>query len=220
MNGQKLHEILICTDPDCGFRFPLSPSEKRLERCPRCGAPVTKAEVPYRSFSVPVKQKPSGGKLFVSVLDNIRSAYNVGSIFRTADGSGIRKLFLCGITPTPDNPKVGKTALDAEKAIPWEHSWSVLETVEKLLDGGFYVISLEGGAGSENIFTALPAIKESEMPIALVVGNEVSGVDPEAVRISSKSVYIPMEGIKESLNVATAFGIASYLIRYQGMNNE
>jgi len=82
------------------------------------------------------------------------------------------------------------------------------------------VISLEGGAGSENIFTALPAIKESEMPIALVVGNEVSGVDPEAVRISSKSVYIPMEGIKESLNVATAFGIASYLIRYQGMNNE
>lgn len=220
MDGQKLHEILICTDPDCGFRFPLSPSEKRLERCPRCGAAVEKAEVPYQSFSVPVKAQQKHGKRFVCVLDNIRSAYNVGSIFRTSDGAGIDKLYLCGITPTPENHKVGKTALDAENSIPWEHSWSVLETVRHLRDEGYLVITLEGGGGSVNLFTALPEIKSSDKPIALVVGNEVSGVDPEAVRISSICTYIPMEGIKESLNVATAFGIASYLIRYQGMKNE
>ncbi len=220
MSGQNLHEILICTDPDCGFRFPLSPTEKRLERCPRCGAPVYKAEMPYNSFSIPAKAKRKKGHLFVSVLDNIRSAYNVGSIFRTSDGAGIDKLYLCGITPTPENPRVGKTALDAEKSIAWEHSWSVLETVRKLQNDGYMIVSLEGGNSAADLFSSLTFMKEKDQPIALVVGNEVSGIDPEVVKMSSLCVYIPMEGVKESLNVATAFGIAAYLIRYQGIKNE
>ncbi len=220
MKETKLHEILVCTDPECGFRFPLSPTEKRLSRCPKCGAALETAEMPYRSFSVPVKTKYIKRNRFVCVLDNIRSTYNVGSVFRTSDGAGIDKLYLCGITPTPDHPKVGKTALDAEKAVPWEHSWSVTETVRELHEEGFMIISLEGGNTALNLFEALPLIKKADKPIALLVGNEVSGVDPEVVAGSSMCVYIPMEGIKESLNVATAFGIASYLIRYQGMNNE
>lgn len=220
MEDTKLHEILICTNPDCGFRFPLSPTEKRLKICPRCGGILEMAEAPYSSFAVPVKEKAGGHKTFVSVLDNIRSTYNVGSIFRTADGAGISRLYLCGITPTPDHPKVGKTALDAEKAVPWEHSWSVVETVRELIRKGYQIITLEGGRTAVNIFDSLPQIKTKDQPIALVVGNEVSGVDPDVVAASTMCVYIPMEGIKESLNVATAFGIASYLIRYQGMNNE
>ena len=220
MSDQKLHEILICTDPACGFRFPLSPTEKRLVNCPRCGAPLEKAESPYRSFAVPAKQKLPTAHKFVSVLDNIRSTYNVGSIFRTSDGAGIDKLYLCGITPTPDHPKVGKTALDAEKAVEWEHSWSVVETVQKLREDGFLILSLEGGSRAENIFDSVSKIRQIDQPIALVVGNEVSGIDPEVVGISSMCIYIPMEGVKESLNVATAFGIAAYMIRYRGMKNE
>lgn len=220
MANDTLHEILYCTDPQCGLRFPLSPTEKRLTRCPRCGSPLRSAEEPYSSFSVPQKERKSKNRKFVTVLDNIRSAYNVGSVFRTSDGAGIDKIYLCGITPTPENPKVGKTALDAEKYIPWEHSWSVLETVRTLRSAGFCVISLEGGSSSVNIFDALPILRKAKDPVAMIVGNEVSGIDPMAVQLSSMCVYIPMEGIKESLNVATAFGIASYLIRYQGLVNE
>ncbi len=220
MNEEKLHEILICTDPDCGFRFPLSPTEKRPGRCPKCRAPLKTAEAPYRSFAVPVKNKRIKKQPFVAVLDNIRSTYNVGSIFRTSDGAGLDKLYLCGITPTPEHPKVGKTALDAERSVAWEHSWSVIDTVKKLRDQGFMILALEGGSSSVDIFDSLQKIREADRPVALVVGNEISGVDPEAVSNSSMCIYIPMEGVKESLNVATAFGIAAYLIRYRGMKNE
>lgn len=216
MNDKKLHEILACTNRSCGFRFPLSPTEKRLYNCPRCGAELEIAEVPYESFSVPVKTTEHSTYPFVSVLDNIRSAYNVGSIFRTSDGCGISKLFLCGITPTPEHSRVNKTSLGAEESVPWEHFWSVLETVRNLKADGYRIIALEGGTTSENIFDALPKIRQYAQPTALIVGNEVSGIDPEVIKISSMCIYIPMEGIKESLNVATAFGIASYLIRYQG----
>lgn len=211
---------MICTDPKCGFRFPMGPTEKRLERCPRCGALLEMAERPYRSFAVPVKAARPKRKPFVSVLDNIRSTYNVGSIFRTSDGAGIDKLYLCGITPTPDHPKVGKTALDAEKSVAWDHSWSVLDTVLRLKKDGYLIIALEGGGSSADIFESLEVIKSYDQPIALLVGNEVSGVDPDAVEASSMCVYIPMEGVKESLNVASAFAVAAYLIRWRGMNNE
>lgn len=218
LTEKKLHEILICTS--CGFRFPLSPTEKRMKNCPRCGAELVMAEIPYESFSVPVKSAPGNHLSFVSVLDNIRSAYNVGSIFRTADGVGIDKLYLCGITPTPENSRVGKTALGAEAAIPWQHSWSVTETADMLHEKGYILVSLEGGSTSVNIFDALPIIKAEKSPVAVITGNEISGIDPEVVKKSSFCVYIPMEGIKESLNVASAFAVAAYLIRYQGMNNE
>ena len=96
----------------------------------------------------------------------------------------------------------------------------MLDTVKELHERGYQIIALEGGSTSKNLFEALPVIKKQDLPLALIVGNEVSGVDPEVVKNSSFCVYIPMEGIKESLNVATAFGIAAYLIRYQGLNNE
>lgn len=216
----NLHKILCCQNSSCGFRFPVNPHEKQPTKCPRCESPLSIAEAPYRSFAVPEKAEPLRGNGFSAVLDNIRSAYNVGSIFRTADGAGIKNLFLCGMTPTPENRKVGKTSLGAEQAVSWQHSWSTQITVEDLIRAGTYVVALEGGDSAINIFDALPLIRQHNQPVALVVGNEVSGVDPEVVSLAQLCIYIPMEGVKESLNVASAFGIAAYLIRYQGRNNE
>lgn len=215
--NESLHEILVCTNPDCAIRFPLSPTEKRITRCPRCGAPLKLAEAPYHSFSVPVKETGLKKRFFAAVLDNIRSTYNVGAMFRTSDGAGIDKLYLCGITTTPDNPKVKKTSLGAETSVPWQHSWSVIDVVAGLKESGFMIAALEGGDSAVNLFDALPLMREDSRPFALVVGNEVSGVDPEVVALCDQCVFIPMEGIKESLNVAVAFGIAAYLIRYQGL---
>lgn len=215
--NESLHEILVCTNPDCAIRFPLSPTEKRITQCPRCGAPLKLAEAPYHSFSVPVKETGLKKRFFAAVLDNIRSTYNVGAMFRTSDGAGIDKLYLCGITTTPDNPKVKKTSLGAETSVPWQHSWSVIDVVAGLKESGFMIAALEGGDSAVNLFDALPLMREDSRPFALVVGNEVSGVDPEVVALCDQCVFIPMEGIKESLNVAVAFGIAAYLIRYQGL---
>ena len=220
MEPLTLHKIFCCENPSCGFRFPVNPHEKQPHCCPRCGGTLRIAEEPYRSFSVPEKAAPLRGAAFSAVLDNIRSAYNVGSIFRTADGTGIKKLYLCGMTPTPEHPKVGKTALGAEESVSWEHSWSTCDTVMALMEGGSYTVALEGGEKAVSIFDALPLLREQEKPIALIVGNEVSGVDPEVVSMADLCIYIPMEGVKESLNVASAFGIAAYLIRYQGRKND
>lgn len=217
MLNESLHEILVCTNPDCAIRFPLSPTEKRITRCPRCGAPLQLAEAPYHSFSVPVKETGLKKRSFTAVLDNIRSTYNVGAMFRTSDGAGIDKLYLCGITTTPDNLKIKKTALGAEISVPWEHSWSVVDVANGLKKAGFMIVALEGGNSAVNLFEALPGMRNDDRPLALVVGNEVSGVDPEVIALCDQTVFIPMEGVKESLNVAVAFGIAAYLIRYQGL---
>ncbi len=86
-----------------------------------------------------------------------------------------------------------------------------------LKKAGFMIVALEGGNSAVNLFEALPGMRDDDRPLALVVGNEVSGVDPEVIALCDQSVFIPMEGVKESLNVAVAFGIAAYLIRYQGL---
>ena len=215
----KLHEIRICTDPECGFRFPVSPTEARILTCPKCGAPTVLAEEPYRSFSIPEKAVHSVDSRVIAVLDNIRSTFNVGAMFRTADGCGITKLYLCGITPTPEHPKVGKTALGAETVVPWEHQWDTLEVVSSLKSRGYELWALEGGSTAREIFTEIKNAS-ADKPIALIVGNEVSGVDPQVVNCCDHCIYIPMEGMKESLNVAIAFGIAAYLIRYREKLNE
>lgn len=217
--SEPFHEIRICTNPGCGFRFPVSPTERRIDACPKCGSPTISAEAPYHSFRIREKNHPRQDRNFCAVLDNIRSAFNVGAMFRTADGCGIDQLYLCGITPTPEHPKVAKTALGAESAVAWEHSWDVLETVRQLKASGWQIWCLEGGNSAREIFSAIK-LERCDVPLALVVGNEVSGVDPEVVKISNQCVYIPMEGVKESLNAAIAFGIAAYLLRYSEQIHE
>lgn len=213
--NEQLHQIRICINPECGFRFPVigSPFGKKAASCPKCGSDAELAFEPYKSFLIQEKQTAAHGPEVAAVLDNIRSALNVGAIFRTADGAGISRLYLCGITPTADNAKVMKTSLGAETSVPWEHRRNVLETSKELKAAGYQLWALEGGATAGNIFHNLEYI-HPDQPIALIVGNEINGIDPAVVEICDHCVYIPMSGIKESLNVATAFGIAAYLLRY------
>lgn len=148
-------------------------------------------------------------KLFYVICDNIRSRYNVGSIFRTADGAGADKIFLCGITPAPPHHKIKKVSLGAEKTMPWEKCRQAWRAVEKLKKDGFFIFALENKTkGAENIFD----FSKRQDKIALIVGNEVNGISLTAIKRCDKVVYIPMRGKKESLNVAVAFGIVAYYI--------
>lgn len=147
-----------------------------------------------------------------ALLDNIRSSYNVGSMFRTADGAGLSCLHLAGTTPTPEHHGVAKTSLGAEFSVPWEYHRNGLEAAQQLKDAGYQLWALEVGSQSVPLFEALPA--PDNPPILLVVGNEVAGIDPGILAICDRFIWIPMQGFKRSLNVATAFGIAAYHLRW------
>lgn len=141
------------------------------------------------------------------ICDNLRSLHNVGSIFRTSDALGVSKIYLCGITGTPQQKGVLKVSLGAEKSVSWEHHRAAWRLVEKLKKQGINIVSLELTKGSENVKLFKP-----KFPLALVVGNEITGVSPAILKRSDAVVHIPMKGIKESLNVSVAFGIAAYVI--------
>lgn len=181
-----------------------------MKYCPKCASPIERIvwQAPANKADLPGRPLQTLDVL----LDNIRSAYNVGSIFRTADGAGVSHIHLCGITPTPDHVQVRKTALGAEVSVPWTQHWNALEIVAMKRDQGCQIIGLEGGEGSRPLFDLLPALIES--PVLLVLGNENHGIDP-ALRVQCDLLArLPMLGSKESLNVATAFGIAVYALRF------
>jgi tRNA G18 (ribose-2'-O)-methylase SpoU len=147
-----------------------------------------------------------------ALLNNIRSLYNVGSMFRTADGAGLSKLFLCGYTGYPPARKVLKTSLGATENVAWQRYPSAVECAQQLKQQGVSIVLLEQTDRSIPIAQA-----EFSYPTCLVVGNEIEGVDPALVALADQSVEIPMYGTKNSLNVAVAFGIAVYALvgRYQ-----
>ncbi len=162
---------------------------------------------------VPVAEaQPSALHLEV-MLDNIRSAWNVGAIFRAADGAGIARIHIGGVSATPGHAGVAKTSLGAEKSVPWQYHRDAVEAVACLAQEGLHVWALEGGRNAEPLAEAALHIPS---PLLLVVGNEVSGVDPGILQMCERVVYLPMQGVKKSLNVAIAFGIAAYWLRYQG----
>ena len=146
------------------------------------------------------------------VLDNIRSIYNVGAMFRTCDAILAEKIFLCGITGHPPRKDIDKVALGAVEVVPWEYVSSVAETLRKLKENGVKICALELTKQSADY-------RETDypFPLALVVGNEVTGLSEEAMPFVDFAVDLPMLGRANSLNVATAFGIAAYeiLAQYQ-----
>lgn len=144
----------------------------------------------------------------VVVLNNIRSLYNVGSIFRTADGIGLEKLYLCGVTGIPPDTKITKTALGAEKTVAWEYCREALDCVRKLKAQGYQIVLLEQTVRSLPYQEFMP-----QGPVALVLGNEVTGVSEELVSLCDQALEIEMTGLKISLNVTVAFGIVGYHIR-------
>ena len=155
----------------------------------------------------------------IVILDNIRSALNVGSIFRTSSGIGVDKIFLCGITPIPfetakkienQNKKrkdFVKTSLGAEDEIKWEYRENILEAIKELKSEGFEMIALEQNEKSVDYKNL--KIKEK---VAIIVGSETEGVQKEVLNLCDQIAEIPMLGLKESLNVTIAFAILAYKI--------
>lgn len=139
------------------------------------------------------------------ILDNIRSAFNTGSIFRTSDAAGITKLYLCGITPYPPHNKLEKTALGSLESVTWEHRPSAKETVLQLKEQGIPIISVELDNRSTNYASFIYPEK-----FCLVMGHELMGVSQDILDISDVIVEIPMYGKKNSLNVAVSYGIVAY----------
>ena len=144
------------------------------------------------------------------VLNNIRSLHNVGTIFRTADGAGIEKIWLCGITGYPPQGGIAKTALGAEQYVPWEYREDVLGLLKELKGAGYQIVLLEQMQGSCKHDEFKP-----RSPLCLVIGNEVEGIAEDLQSLSDAAIEIEMDGIKNSLNVAVAFGIAVFGLRRQ-----
>jgi len=138
------------------------------------------------------------------VLDNVRSALNVGSVFRTSDAFRIEKVYLCGITPTPPSRELNKTALGATDSVEWEYVDNTVTCINTLTDNGVECIAVEQTEKSEKLgeFTI-----EKEKQYALVLGNEVDGVEQEVVNLCAKSIEVPQFGTKHSLNISVCAGI-------------
>lgn len=142
---------------------------------------------------------------FVLILPNIRSGHNVGAMFRTADGAGVSKLYLVGYTPCPPHPQVDKVSLGAEKTVPWEHTKTAGPLLKKLKAAGYRVVGLEQTTKSVSIYTWTP-----QAPLAFIVGNEKTGLTPALLKYCDEVVHLPMVGMKKSLNVSIAAGVALY----------
>ena len=149
-------------------------------------------------------------------LENIRSAHNVGSIFRTADGMGASKIFLSGYTCKPPQKDLVKTALGAENSVEWEHNQDPILLANKIKNQKIKLILLEHTQTSKSLYSL-----NWEFPVCIVLGNEVDGVSEELIQLCDEHTEIPMHGIKQSLNVSVAAGIIGYeLLRQFKLNTK
>lgn len=139
------------------------------------------------------------------LLDNVRSLFNVGAIFRTSDAVMIRKLYLCGITGHPPRKEISKTALGAEEVVPWEQHDEAVDVIRQLKNDGVKIVAVELAKGSVDYADA-----EYDFPICFVLGHEVEGVSDEVMELVDMTVHLPMLGRANSLNVATCYGIIVY----------
>ncbi|MEK7670518.1 MAG: RNA methyltransferase [Bacteroidota bacterium] len=149
------------------------------------------------------------------VVDNVRSLYNVGSIFRTSDGAMIQRLVLTGYTPQPPRKEIEKTALGATISVPWEYVKNPVDAIHSLKEQGFKICCLELTDRSQPYY----AMHSTDFPLGLIIGNEITGISKDIVAASDFAVEIPMFGVKQSLNVAVAYGVAVFeLSRLWRMN--
>ncbi len=140
------------------------------------------------------------------ILENIRSVHNVGACFRSADGAGFDEIICSGYTPDPSDLRIAKVSLGAEKSVRWSRSASAIEAITQLRADGFKIYALESISHAKSLFDAeLP-----QTDFAFVVGHEVDGISAQALLAADVVYSLPMLGIKESLNVSVAAGIAMY----------
>lgn len=140
------------------------------------------------------------------MLHNIRSAYNVGSIFRTADSALVEKIILCGFTPYPPDKEIEKTSLGATQTVPWIYQKDIITAIKNEKDQGKKIIAVELTDSSKPYYS----LQKSDYPICLIFGNEISGIDDYVLDHCDAAIDIPMYGIKHSLNVSVATGIVVY----------
>lgn len=203
--------LVGCPRESCGAVFEID--ERRLGRnvyCLDCGARMTARPVDVEARRR-ARPPASGGESaaprlpLAGLLDDLRSLWNVGSIFRTADACGVERLLLTGITGHPPRPEIAKTALGADEVVPWRYEADPLRAVAALRDEGFTPVAVERTPAA----VPLARVRWPERP-CIVVGNEVAGVSPAVLDACELHVSIPMLGVKESLNVAVAFGIVAH----------
>jgi 23S rRNA (guanosine2251-2'-O)-methyltransferase len=144
---------------------------------------------------------------FYVIAHNIRSLYNIGTIFRTADALGVTQLFLTGYSGYPPRPEIAKVALGAEQTVPWKHCQNISAVVKKLKKQGIKIISLEICPQALDYRRFKPSF-----PLALVVGNETRGLSLALLKKSDQIIYLPMQGQKESLNVGVSMAVAGYYL--------
>jgi 23S rRNA (guanosine2251-2'-O)-methyltransferase len=202
-------EIRVCEN--CGLRYPITKGHSFGVRCPHCLGET--AAIIEKIIDDEVVREDSGEHAdhLVVLVDNVRSAWNVGSILRSADGFGFSHAYLCGITPTPEQEAVQKTSLGAEDFVTWSHHKDAVKLVKGLRLEGWRIVGLEEDkrAISINKFST----SMDQQPTVLIIGNEVTGVDPGLLKLCDEILYIPMHGQKRSFNVAMAFGVAAYALR-------
>jgi tRNA G18 (ribose-2'-O)-methylase SpoU len=202
-----------CPYPGCARVFERPAEDTGFEiRCPACDRPMTARPLRYEEeFRARQGDRPGGGGVpldrlpFAVLVDNVRSLWNVGSMFRTADACAVSMLVLTGMTGCPPRREISKTALGAEDAVPWRYRADALEALAELREEGYDPVVLERTP------RGVP-LKKADWPekVCLVVGNEVRGISSQVLEVCRRHVHIPMRGVKESLNVAVAFGIAAH----------
>lgn len=207
------YQFRLCLNPECGLRYPLSEKSAFGERCPVC---LSETIVVAESGADRERRRGASalprGSMPSAILDNIRSALNVGSMFRTAEGYSFGHLYLCGVTPTPEHPKVRKTALGAEALVGWSAHKNAVTLVSTLKSNGDSVWALEHTAKSQPLESALLRDASQSKNRVVVVGNEQAGVDPGILDLADQVVHLEMKGAKRSFNVAVAFAIAAHVM--------
>jgi tRNA G18 (ribose-2'-O)-methylase SpoU len=203
--------FLQCRNEACRFRFPVDRRESAGIPCPRCRSALVEVAGAIYEPSAGREMPPSEREI-VALLDNIRSIHNVGSMFRSADGAGVARLILAGITATPEHPRLKKAALGTQESISWQYYPNGVDAALALRAEGYRLVALERlPAGLRERSFALPHDGER---LVLVVGNERAGVDPGILALCDAVLTLPMMGDKSSLNAAVAFGIAVYYLRF------
>jgi len=150
----------------------------------------------------------------IIILDDIRSLHNIGSVFRTADAFLIEKIYLCGITATPPNKEIHKTALGATETVDWEYSENITELIEKIKKDNIALYAIEQVENAALLNDFIPSKKKR---IALIFGNEVFGVSQKAIELCDGTIEIPQLGTKHSLNISVSVGIVVWDL-FQKMN--
>jgi tRNA G18 (ribose-2'-O)-methylase SpoU len=189
-----------------------SPQLGRSVECPACGRRMTArplgVEERLEAQQARIRGQPGlpmARLPLAALVDDVRSLWNVGSIFRTADACGVRELVLSGITGCPPRVQISKTALGAERAVAWRYRADARQALDELVRQGYTPVAIETSS------RAVPVERfDWPSPVCLIIGNEVAGIAPHLLEACPQHTSITMRGVKDSLNVAVAFGIAAH----------